>query len=103
MADFDIVIHGGRIIDGAGNPWFYADVGIKDGRIASIGRINPESGRRAISAKGMVVTPGYIDMHTHSDQPIINDGNADTASAPQAIAFAMSPPVRMPPSAMTWT
>ncbi len=78
MADFDIVIHGGRVIDGAGNPWFYADLGIKDGKIAGIGRIKPESGRRAISAKGMVVTPGYIDMHTHSDQPIINDGNAES-------------------------
>ncbi|MDH3444959.1 MAG: D-aminoacylase [Deltaproteobacteria bacterium] len=78
MADFDIVIHGGRLIDGAGNPWFYGDVAIKDGKIASIGKINPESGRRAISAKGMVVTPGYIDMHTHSDQPIIADGNAES-------------------------
>jgi N-acyl-D-aspartate/D-glutamate deacylase len=78
MAEFDIVIHGGRLIDGTGNPWFYHDVGIKDGKIASIGRINPEAGQRAISAKGMVVTPGYIDMHTHSDQPIINDGNAES-------------------------
>ncbi len=78
MADFDIVIHGGRLIDGAGNPWYYGDVAIKDGKIATIGRINPESGRRAISAKGMVVTPGYIDMHTHSDQPIIADGNSES-------------------------
>ncbi len=69
MADFDIVIHGGRLIDGTGNPWFYGDVAIKDGKIASIGKINPEAGKRAISAKGYVVTPGYIDMHTHSDQP----------------------------------
>ena len=69
MAEFDIVIHGGRLIDGTGNPWFYGDVAIKDGKIASIGKINPEAGKRAISAKGYVVTPGYIDMHTHSDQP----------------------------------
>ena len=78
MAAFDIVIHGGRVIDGTGNPWFYGDVAIKDGKIASIGKINPEAGARAISAKGLVVTPGYIDMHTHSDQPLVADGNAES-------------------------
>jgi N-acyl-D-amino-acid deacylase len=78
MAEFDIVIHGGRVIDGTGNPWFYGDLAIKDGKIASIGKINPESGARAISAKGCVVTPGFIDMHTHSDQPVIADGNAES-------------------------
>ena len=78
MEEFDIVIHGGRVIDGTGNPWFYGDVAIKDGKIASIGKINPEMGKRAISAKGYVVTPGYIDMHTHSDQPIVHDGNAES-------------------------
>jgi N-acyl-D-amino-acid deacylase len=78
MAEFDIVVHGGRVIDGTGNPWFYGDLAIKDGRIASIGKINPESGARAISAKGNVVTPGFIDMHTHSDQPVIADGNAES-------------------------
>jgi N-acyl-D-amino-acid deacylase len=78
MAEFDIVIHGGRIVDGAGNPWFFGDVAIKNGRIASIGKINPENGARAISAKGCVVTPGFIDMHTHSDQPVIADGNAES-------------------------
>ena len=78
MAEFDIVIHGGRLIDGTGNPWFYGDVAIKDGKIASIGKISPESGQRAILAKGCVVTPGFIDMHTHSDQPIVADGNAES-------------------------
>ena len=78
MAEFDVVIHGGRVIDGMGNPWFYADVAIKDGKIAAVGKINPEAGRRAISAKGHVVTPGFIDMHTHSDQPIVADGNAES-------------------------
>ena len=78
MAEFDIVIHGGRLIDGTGNPWFYGDVGIKSGKIASIGKIKPEFGQRSISAKGRIVTPGYIDMHTHSDQPLIADGNAES-------------------------
>jgi N-acyl-D-aspartate/D-glutamate deacylase len=78
MAEFDIVIHGGRLIDGTGNPWFYGDVAIKGGKIAGIGKIGPDSGQRAISAKGRVVSPGYIDMHTHSDQPLIADGNAES-------------------------
>jgi N-acyl-D-amino-acid deacylase len=78
MADFDVVIHGGRLIDGTGNPWFYGDIGIKDGKIASIGKISPAAGQRAIAARGYVVTPGFIDMHTHSDQPVIADGNAES-------------------------
>ena len=52
MATFDIVIHGGRIIDGTGNPWFYGDVALKGGKVAGIGKIAPEAGARAISAKG---------------------------------------------------
>ena len=78
MAEFDIVIHGGRLIDGAGNPWFCGDVAIKGGKIASIGRISPNAGERAIAATGRVVSPGYIDMHTHSDQALIADGNAES-------------------------
>lgn len=78
MALFDVVIHDGRVIDGTGRPSFRADVAIKDGKIASIGKLSPNTGRRAISAKGRVVTPGFIDMHTHSDQPLIADGNAES-------------------------
>jgi N-acyl-D-amino-acid deacylase len=78
MAEFDIVIHGGRLVDGTGNPWFYGDIAVKEGKIAGIGKINPNSGARAIAATGRVVTPGYIDMHTHSDQPLIADGHAES-------------------------
>ncbi|MGE5306053.1 MAG: N-acyl-D-amino-acid deacylase family protein, partial [Alphaproteobacteria bacterium] len=78
MAEFDIVIHGGRLVDGTGNPWFYGDVAVKGGKIASIGKIGPKAGERAIAATGRVVSPGYIDMHTHSDQPLIADGNAES-------------------------
>ena len=78
MAIYDIVVHDGRLIDGTGNPWFYGDIAVKDGKIAGVGKIDPASGHRAFSAKGLVVTPGYIDMHTHSDQPLIADGNAES-------------------------
>jgi len=78
MAIFDVVIHGGWLIDGTGSPCFMADIAIKDGKVASIGKLSPSTGRRAISAKGRVVTPGFIDMHTHSDQPLIADGGAES-------------------------
>jgi len=64
-ADFDVVITGGRIVDGTGNPWFSGDLAIKDGRVAEIGRIDPSRATRAIDASGLIVAPGFIDVHTH--------------------------------------
>ena len=78
MALYDLVIHGGSIIDGTGNPRVIADVAIKNGKIAAIGKIAPRAGRRALSAKHRVVAPGFIDLHTHSDQPLVADGNAES-------------------------
>jgi len=82
---YDIVITGGRVFDGAGNPWFWADIGIKDGRIAAIARVQPGlpsplEGRAAtcIDARGLVVTPGFIDMHSHSDATLLINPTADS-------------------------
>jgi N-acyl-D-amino-acid deacylase len=63
--EFDLLISGGRIADGTGNPWFEADLAIKDGRVASIGRINADRAMRVIDARGRIVAPGFIDVHTH--------------------------------------
>lgn len=62
---FDLVITNARIVDGSGNPWFRADVGIRDGRIAQVGRIHPAAGTKTIDAKDQILAPGFIDVHTH--------------------------------------
>ena len=62
---YDLVITNARVIDGSGNPWFRADIGVKDGRIVRIGRIGVTQGRQAIDAKGQILAPGFIDVHTH--------------------------------------
>src|SRR5262245_34175087 len=77
-AGYDVVIANGRIVDGSGNPWFYADLAIKNGHIAKIGKIDPKVGKSVIDAKGMVVTPGFIDLHSHSDMTVLADGNAES-------------------------
>jgi len=64
-ADFDILIMNARIVDGTGNPWYFADVGIKAGRIESIGTLKGASADKVIDAAGRVVAPGFIDIHTH--------------------------------------
>ena len=62
---YDTVITNGRVVDGTGNPWFRADIGIRDGRIVRIGRINPGEGKTVIDARDRIVAPGFIDVHTH--------------------------------------
>ena len=64
---FDILITGGRVYDGTGNPWFYADVGIRGDRIAAIGKLRGATATRTIDATGRIVVPGFIDLHSHAD------------------------------------
>jgi N-acyl-D-amino-acid deacylase len=64
---YDLIIRHGRIVDGTGNPAFFADVAVKEGRIASIGRISGDA-KTEVEAKGLVVAPGFIDVHTHADE-----------------------------------
>jgi len=67
---FDIVIRDGKVLDGAGNPWFKADVGIEGDTIVEVSR-RPLEGERIIDASGLVVSPGLIDSHTHSDYGVL--------------------------------
>jgi N-acyl-D-amino-acid deacylase len=73
-APYDVLIRGGRVIDGTGSPWFYADVGVRAGHIVAIGHLNDHAAKETIEAKGSVVTPGFIDMHSHSDLALLKDG-----------------------------
>ena len=75
---YDLLIKGGQIVDGSGNPWFRGDVAVKDGRIAAVGRALPGTTRRTIDAKDLVVAPGFIDMHSHSDYLLLEDGLAQS-------------------------
>ena len=64
---YDLVIRHGRVVDGSGNPAFFADVAVKNGRIAAIGRIAGKA-KTEIDATGLIVAPGFIDVHTHADE-----------------------------------
>jgi N-acyl-D-amino-acid deacylase len=72
-AAFDIVITNGRIIDGAGSPWYSGDIGIRGGRIAAIGNLSAAPRARTIDARAMVVAPGFIDMLGQSELTILVD------------------------------
>jgi N-acyl-D-aspartate/D-glutamate deacylase len=68
----DLVIRGGTILDGSGSARFTGDVGVAGGRIAAVGRVD-ERGRREIDASGLLVTPGWVDVHTHYDGQVTWD------------------------------
>jgi len=74
--EYDMVIRGGRVLDGAGNPCIFADVAIKDGRFVKIGRIDG-SGKTEIDARGRYVSPGWIDMMDQSGAALLKNGLAE--------------------------
>jgi N-acyl-D-aspartate/D-glutamate deacylase len=74
---YDLIIRGGRIVDGTGNPWFHGDVAIRGDKIAAVGAVGGEA-KRTIDATGLVVAPGFIDIHSHSDFTLFEDGAAQS-------------------------
>lgn len=92
---FDLVIRNGHVVDGTGNPWFTADVGIKGDTITALGSRLDTAGAKVIDATGLVVAPGFIDVHTHSDggntavpydtiEPLVRDDKQDIIGNPVA-------------------
>jgi hypothetical protein len=96
--DYDLLIRGGKVVDGTGNPWFYADIGVRDGKIVSMERKLPGKAKREINAKGLVVAPG-----SSTSIPIPTGSSSKTATAKARFARA-SPPkslAKAPPPAPT--
>ena len=77
--DYDLIIRGGKVVDGSGNPWYHADIAIKNDRIAEIGQLSNHEAKRVIDAHGLVVAPGFIDPHTHALRGIFEVPNAESA------------------------
>ncbi len=75
-ADFDVLITGGRIVDGTGAPWYLGDVGITGDRITAIGQLAARNAKTRIDATGLVVSPGFIDMLGQSEFNVLVDGRA---------------------------
>src|SRR4051812_20349060 len=73
----DVLIKNGRIIDGAGNSWFYGDVAVKNGKIIAVGKLTDYSAPKTIDANKMIVAPGFIDVHGHVEGGIFQWPTAD--------------------------
>jgi len=69
--EFDTIIRNGHIVDGTGSPWYGADIGIRDGKIAAVGKLDSAKSRRVVDAAGMAVAPGFIDMLGQSEMSIL--------------------------------
>jgi len=70
---YDVIILNGKIIDGTGNSWFYGDIAIKDGKIAYVGKTNNLPATKVIDAKGLIVAPGFIDVHGHIENGVFEN------------------------------
>lgn len=74
---YDVVFKSARVLDGTGAPWFVADVAVKDGFVARVGRVEGETAK-AVDATGKCLSPGFIDAHSHSDLPLVVNPTADS-------------------------
>jgi N-acyl-D-amino-acid deacylase len=101
---FDLLLTGGRIVDGSGTPWFRADVGLRGDRIAAVGPLASAAARLRIDATGKVVAPGFIDAHVHGDlvlladplhEPAIRQGVTTYLLGQDGVAMAPAGPVTL--------
>src|SRR5688572_29505126 len=77
QTEADVLIRNGRILDGTGNSWFWGDLAIKDGKILKIGSLSNMRATKTIDAKGLIVAPGFIDVHTHIEGDEVKNPTAD--------------------------
>ena len=88
---YDLIIKNARIIDGTGAPWFRADVAVKDGKIAAMGKLSGEA-KEVVDAADRYLAPGFIDIHSHSDDDVLSKGGV--FSAPEDAVVPTSWPSR---------
>ena len=74
---YDVIIRNGKVLDGSGNSWYYADVAVKNGKIVAIQKKLPGEATKIIDARGLIVAPGFIDVHTHIEDDEIKNPTAD--------------------------
>ena len=108
QARYDVLITNAQIVDGTGGEPRQGAIAIKDGKIAAVGNLATSAASRTIDAKGRTVSPGFIDMHSHSDMPLLTDGNAQSkirqGVTTEVIGESGSVAPRKEPSgAATWT
>lgn len=75
--EFDLLILNGKVLDGTGNPWYYADIAIKEDRIVKIGKLKGASADQVIDASGRTITPGFIDPHSHAGTGLVKSELSD--------------------------
>ena len=82
---FDLLLTNGRVVDGMGNPWYRADVGIRSGRIAAIGALKGRQAARTIDVQEQVIAPGFIDMMGGSSSPLLTEPASGQSKLRQGI------------------
>jgi N-acyl-D-amino-acid deacylase len=82
---FDLLLVGGQVLDGTGNPWFRADVGVRGDRIVAVGNLAGAPARRVLDVTGHIVAPGFIDIHSHADRRLL-DADPRARGAPSLVA-----------------
>jgi N-acyl-D-amino-acid deacylase len=88
----DLLIVNGRVLDGTGNPWIGVDIAVRDGRIAAMGRLADTKATRTIDARGRLITPGFIDVHSHAREGLEGELNHGQPLLAQGITTAMLNP-----------
>jgi len=88
--EFDLILANGRLVDGSGNAWYRADIGIRQDRIQAIGSLQTRTARRKLDVAGMIVAPGFIDMMGASSEPLLDDPSAAESKLRQGITTLLA-------------